>query len=102
MTETGNSPEAGPLVTGCGEIVFTSFPGGVRVDRAPEMAAITLELLTQACSHFMRVHGDLITIADQVVYRVTGYDFENKALLVRLVEDRRTAAPDATIAAVGA
>lgn len=85
-----------------GDIVLTSVPGGVRIDRADETSAISLELLAGACSHLMRVQGDLITIADQVVYRVTGYSFENKALLVRLVEDRRTAAPDATTTAVGA
>lgn len=85
-----------------GDIVCTDIPGGVRVDRADETSAISLVLLAESCPHFMRVAGDLITIADQVVYRVTGYDFENKALLVRLVEDRRTAPPDATTVAVGA
>ncbi|MFD9949833.1 hypothetical protein ACFWYW_55810 [Nonomuraea sp. NPDC059023] len=85
-----------------GDIVLTDVPGGVRVDRADETSAISLVVLAQTCSHFIRVEDDRITIADQVVYQVTGYSFENKALLVRLVEDRRSCASGATPAAVGA
>lgn len=85
-----------------GDIVLTKVPGGVRIDRADETSAISLELLADSCSHLMRVEGDRITVADQVVYQVTGYSFENKALLVRLVEDHRTVAPDATTTAARA
>lgn len=74
-------------MNGTGQIVCTSFPGGVRVDQADETAAITLELLARSCEHYLRVHGDLITIAEQVVYRVVG--FADRELLVVLVEDRR-------------
>ncbi|MFI6732108.1 hypothetical protein ACIBI9_04175 [Nonomuraea sp. NPDC050451] len=48
---------------------------------------ISLELFAESCSHLLRVHGNLITIADQVVYRVVGY--ADCSLLVELVEDRR-------------
>lgn len=68
-------------------IQMTRFPGGVRIDRADPEAAISLELLTESCTHLVTVNGDLITIADQVVYRVVGY--ADRALHAVLVEDRR-------------
>ena len=74
-------------MTGRGEIVCTRFPGGVRVVQADASAAITLELIARSCEHHLTVNGDLITIAEQVVYRVTGY--ADHELLVELVEDRR-------------
>lgn len=78
-------------MTGRGEIVCTSFPGGIRIDQAPETAAITLELLARSCEHSLTVHGDLVTVAEQVVYRVVG--FAGCELLVNLVEDRRAMTP---------
>ncbi|REE62132.1 hypothetical protein BX257_4745 [Streptomyces sp. 3212.3] len=73
-----------------GDIVMTRVPGGIRVLTAPDRASITLQLLAEACSHELRVHGDLITIADQVVYRVIGWQPDSAALTVALFEDRRT------------
>jgi hypothetical protein len=73
-----------------GDIQMTRFPGGVRIDRADPEAAISLDLIAGSCSHLMTVHGDMITIAEQVVYRVVGY--ADRALQVVLVEDRRGAA----------
>ncbi|MEV3980796.1 hypothetical protein [Nonomuraea sp. NPDC049758] len=74
-----------------GDIVLTKVPGGLRVVKADEKAVIGLAVLVASCSHEATVQpalgGDLITIADQVVYRVTGY--ADGQLLVELVEDRR-------------
>lgn len=76
-----------------GEIAMTKIPGGFRVDKADERAEISLAVLARACEHELTVHpspgGDLITIADQVVYRVVGY--ANSALQVELVGDHREA-----------
>ncbi|MEU5111704.1 hypothetical protein AB0G64_09410 [Streptomyces longwoodensis] len=71
-----------------GDLTLQRVPGGIRVLHAPERASIGLRGLTEACSHELRVEGDLVTIADQVVYRVTGW--QAGALVLVLVEDRRT------------
>lgn len=72
-----------------GDLTLQRVPGGIRVLHAPARTSIGLQVLTEACSHELRAVGDLLTIADQVVYRVTGW--RAGALALVLVEDRRTA-----------
>lgn len=72
-----------------GEIVITRTPGRVQVVKAPALARISLRTLSVACEHEVRVEADRITLADQVTYRVTGWEPDPGNLLVRLVEDRR-------------
>ncbi len=62
---------------------------GLIVDTAPHHTRMTLHVLAEA-SWGARLQGpDLINIADQVLYRVTGYDPESATLLLELVEDWR-------------
>lgn len=65
-------------------------PMELEVLEAPEISAITLELLTQAHPAQLRVSRDVITVANVVDYHVVGWDPSTQALLVELVDDRRT------------
>jgi hypothetical protein len=70
------------------DLTLQKVPGGIRVLSAPERTSIGLQVLAEACSHELKVYRDLVTIADQVVYRVTGW--RACALDLVLVEDRRS------------
>lgn len=72
-----------------GELTTEKVPGGIRVLNAPRLTCISLEVLAEACGHAMRVHGDRIVIADQVVYQVTAWQASPPGLTVALLEDRR-------------
>lgn len=72
-----------------GDLTLQSVPGGVRVLHAPRLTCIALEVLVDACGHALRVNGDRITIADQVVYQVTAWQASPPGLTVALVEDLR-------------
>jgi hypothetical protein len=69
-------------------IVLRTQPAVVVIE-APREALISLELLASADPELVRVCGDLVEIADQVVYRVTGWCTQPRALLCWLAEDRR-------------
>lgn len=71
------------------EIVVRRRPS-TEVLEAPKEALITLEVLQGARPDELHISGDLITIGDQVVYRVVGWQPEPAALLCWLTEDRRT------------
>lgn len=73
-----------------GELTLQKVPGGIRVVHAPRLTCITLEVIAEACGHAMQVHGDRITIADQVVYQVTAWQASPPGVTVALIEDRRT------------
>ncbi len=76
-------------VVGADQIVVTRTPGRVEITKAPKNAKIDLALVAAAgCGHEIAVSGDRITLAEQVVYRVVGWDPEG-ALVVERVEDRR-------------
>lgn len=79
-------PKAVDLVAD--QIVFTRTPGRTEITKAPHKAKITLESLATGCGHEVTAQGDLITLAEQVVYRVVGWD-PLGALAVELYEDRR-------------
>lgn len=82
---------------GLGDIQLTRQLGrGVIVETAPQRARIALTLLTDSSSMLAMRSIDQISIADQVLYRVTGYDSEHAALIVELVEDWRTSPGSST------
>lgn len=72
-----------------GELTLQQVPGGIRVLNAPRLACISLEVLGDACGHALRVAGDRITVADQVVYQVTAWQASPPGLTVALIEDLR-------------
>lgn len=72
------------------ELVVQRVPGGVRVVEAAERIRISLAALAASCEHALQVRGDRLTIADQVVYQVTGWEPSAAALTAVLVEDLRT------------
>lgn len=72
-----------------GQIVLSRVRGrGVTVDEAPQRALIAVQMLASA-DVYVRVIHDVIEIADQVAYRITGYDPQQAALTVTLVKDWR-------------
>ncbi|MFE5111314.1 hypothetical protein [Streptomyces sp. NPDC056663] len=76
-----------------GAIILRRVRGrGVTVLDAPEHTTMALDVFTCSDSYVSRVHDGVIEIADQVRYRVTGFDPVAQAL--DLVEDWRT---DATV-----
>jgi hypothetical protein len=78
---------------GIGEIQVSRQLGhGVIVDHAPARARIGLHILRDLAwpANIAEVGGpDLVNIADQVLYRVVGYDPGTASLIVELVEDWR-------------
>lgn len=65
--------------------------GRVEIVQAPPVARITLGFLASADPVVVRVSGNTVTLAGQVVYRVTGWDNYGSCLLAERVEDRRGA-----------
>lgn len=74
---------------GFGDIQLTRKLGhGLIVDTAPPRARMALEVLATP-SWGVALRHDLINIADQVSYRVVGYDPEAAALVLELDQDWR-------------
>lgn len=72
-----------------GHIVATRHLGiGVRIDEAPQRAKIAVDFLTTPAA-YLRVEGGDIVIADQVVYRITGYDPTDCPLTTELIKNWR-------------
>jgi hypothetical protein len=80
---------------GIGEIQVSRQRGrGVIVDHAPARALIGLRIIRDLAwpANIAGVGDpDLVNIADQVLYRVVGYDAGTASLIVELVEDWRPA-----------
>ncbi|MDX2513845.1 hypothetical protein PV355_01520 [Streptomyces stelliscabiei] len=80
---------------GIGEIQVSRHRGrGVVVDAAPARALIGLRIIRDLAwpANIAEVGDpDLVNIADQVLYRVVGYEAGQAALIVELVEDWRPA-----------
>lgn len=78
---------------GIGEIQVSRHRGrGVVVDAAPARALLGLRIIRDIAwpANIAGVGDpDLVNIADQVLYRVTGYDPATASLIVELVEDWR-------------
>ncbi len=71
-----------------GDIQLTRHLGiGVKVDSAPQRAKMHVDVL--ASGRYLRVEDGDIVIADQVVYRITGYDQGDRTLTLELIKDWR-------------
>lgn len=64
--------------------------GRIEILDAPPITRISLDLLRDSDTARVRVSGGHVTFGGQVVYRVTDWDNNAKALLAELVEDRRS------------
>lgn len=74
------------------DIVFTRHQGqAITVDTAPTRARVQLRVLTDRYAYLHMPTPDTVVFADQVVYRITGYDTVARALELELVEDWRPA-----------
>lgn len=66
-----------------GEVRFHTEPDGRLVlDVAPPVARVSLQALQQFDQRLVRISGNVIRFADQVIYRVTGWDEHSSALLL--------------------
>lgn len=75
---------------GIGDVQLSRQLGrGLIVDTAPARARMALTVLADHGWGATMQGADCINIADQVLYRVGGYDPESAALLLELVEDWR-------------
>ena len=86
-------PANGHDCPGLGEVQVTRQRGcGVVVDHAPQRALIGLRIVRDLAwpGNIAEVGDpDLVNIADQVLYRVAGYDSGTASLIADLVEDWR-------------
>ncbi|MFF7023044.1 hypothetical protein ACFY97_18825 [Streptomyces klenkii] len=77
-----------------GEIRLTQRLGiGTTVDNAPYRAKMDVDVIAQP-GLYLRVEGGDIVIADQVVYRITGYNPDDRTLALELVKDWRPCQKD--------
>lgn len=76
------------------DLTFTRHRGrGITINSAPPRTRISMRSIIDRYSYLHMSASDRIVIADQVEYRVTGYDPALCALELELVEDMRPAAP---------
>ncbi|MGQ4350482.1 hypothetical protein [Streptomyces sp. SAS_275] len=74
------------------ELVFTRHRGrGITIDTAPARTRISVQALVDKYAYLHMPKADVVVFADQVVYRVTGYDPTLSSLELELVEDWRPA-----------
>lgn len=66
---------------------------GVTVDTAPQRAKMDVDAIGGP-GLFIRVEGGDINIADQVVYRITGYNPDDCTLTLELLKDWRPGEKD--------
>ncbi|GGS41762.1 hypothetical protein F2B00_03485 [Streptomyces parvus] len=66
---------------------------GTTVDVAPQHAKMAVDYLAHPGT-YLRVESGDIVIADQVVYRITGYDPTDYTLTLELVQDWRPGQKD--------
>ncbi|MDJ0460621.1 hypothetical protein [Streptomyces sp. H27-C3] len=72
------------------DIVLTTERGrALTVVQAPHRSSMALNMITEHKAYLRMPTPDLIEIANQVVYRVTGYDAAACTLLLELAEDWR-------------
>ena len=77
-----------------GDIQLTRHLGkGVVVDDAPQRAQMHVDAVGGP-GLFIRVEGGDINIADQVVYRITGYNPDDCTLTLELLKDWRPGQKD--------
>lgn len=66
---------------------------GIKVDTAPQRAKMDVSFLAQPGNYLRLEDGDVV-IADQVVYRITGYDPTDYTLTLELLKDWRPGQKD--------
>ncbi|MEV4783992.1 hypothetical protein AB0K53_00810 [Streptomyces tuirus] len=66
---------------------------GVKVDTAPQRAKMDVSFLA-APGNYLRIENGDIVIADQVVYRIAGYNPDDCTLILELVKDWRPGQKD--------
>ncbi|MET8080001.1 hypothetical protein [Streptomyces sp. NPDC005303] len=77
-----------------GDVQITRHLGiGIKVDTAPRWAKMHVDILGQSGLYILIEDGDVV-IADQVVYRITGYDPDDRTLTLELLTDWRPGQKD--------
>ncbi|MET8978554.1 hypothetical protein ABZX85_23340 [Streptomyces sp. NPDC004539] len=77
----------------CGDIQISRHLGiGLKVEAAAQRAKMHVDAL--ASGMYLRVENGDIVIADQVVYRITGYDTADCTLTLELLKDWRPGQKD--------
>ncbi|WP_275558500.1 hypothetical protein [Streptomyces sp. 5-6(2022)] len=77
-----------------GDIQITRHLGiGTKIDQAPQRAKIAVGALANP-GLYLRIEDGDIVLADQVVYRITGYNPADHTLTVELVADWRPGQKD--------
>lgn len=72
------------------EMVFTRHRGrGITIDSAPARTRISVQALVDRYAYLTMPRPDVVVFADQVVYRVTGWDLASRSLELELLEDWR-------------
>lgn len=72
-----------------GQIIMTRVHGKMIVTCAPSVALISPEMISEVSSVIRITDRSRIHLSDQVIYRITGWDRNEKALIVLLEEDHR-------------
>lgn len=74
------------------EMVFTRHRGkAITIDTAPARTRISVQALVDRYAYLTMPRPDVVVFADQVVYRVTGWDLASLCLELELLEDMRPA-----------
>ncbi|MFF4791839.1 hypothetical protein ACFY2M_19220 [Streptomyces sp. NPDC001276] len=77
-----------------GDVQATRHLGiGVKVDVAPKRAKMAVSCLAHP-GLYLRIEDGNIVLADQVVYRITGYDPADCTLILELIKDWRPGEKD--------
>lgn len=96
LTDPGQEPPTDDQPPQPGYLEVTRKLGhGLIVNTAPPRISLALSVLPELCSSWgLNIEGDdMLNVAEQVLYRVTGYDPDTKALILDLVEDWRYTPP---------
>jgi hypothetical protein len=75
------------------DLMFTRHRGkAITIDSAPARTRISVQALVDRYAYLTMPRPDVVVFADQVVYRVTGWDLASRSLELELLEDMRPAA----------
>lgn len=76
------------------DLMFTRHRGkAITIDTAPARTRISVQALVDRYAYLTMPKPDIVVFADQVVYRVTGWDLGSRCLELELLEDMRPTAP---------
>lgn len=72
------------------DLTFTRHRGkAITINSAPARTRISVQALVDRYAYLTMPRPDVIVFADQVVYRVTGWDLASRCLELELLEDWR-------------